>query len=380
MAETFGYSPNWMHELGPLPHQPSTLEGTLAAIPGLGSYIAYGQYLDAQKQRQQALKDQEAFRAERGVLGPGATPEDMFRVGARYSTPADLMGKSDEWAKLIEAKKTREAMQAGLDQIYGTQPTAQSGQPAELGIGQPVGGAPEAPASPDPQARIAQLKQTLRLYAGNPAYVSAINREIDKLETAAKPLIEHNYPIGGNKVQPHISYDSGRTWQPIPGSQSSDKFNPSTNQPFPRQLPEQLYKDYANHPQVKDANDLEQKMAPLTDYMIQFKKTGKSINANDAALAKAYLAVTTSLGNRAYAVDNKALAGLPNLGDRLGNMASSFFSGKDLTDQTRSEMFNYIVARYRQLDSTRQDQKALTVRRGAARGVTAEQIFGKEAD
>lgn len=40
----------------------------------------------------------------------------------------------------------------------------------------------------------------------------------------AKPMVEHNYPVADNQVQPHISLDSGQTWNPIPGSQPSAKF------------------------------------------------------------------------------------------------------------------------------------------------------------
>ena len=139
---------------------------------------------------------------------------------------------------------------------------------------------------------------------------------------------------------------------------------------------EQLYKDYSSNVQVKAANELEPKLKPTLLYMQQFKKTGKSVNAEDAAIAKLYLAATTSLGNRAYTMDKKELSALPSLGDRLGNMASSFFAGKDLTDTTRKEMVDVVVSRYKALDAARQEHKALTVRRGAARGYTADQIFG----
>lgn len=40
----------------------------------------------------------------------------------------------------------------------------------------------------------------------------------------AKTLIEHNFSVGNDMVQPHVSYDEGRTWQPLPGSQPSAKF------------------------------------------------------------------------------------------------------------------------------------------------------------
>lgn len=139
---------------------------------------------------------------------------------------------------------------------------------------------------------------------------------------------------------------------------------------------ESIYKDYANHPQVKEANDLEVKLNPIVDYMTDVVKTGKSVNANDAALAKLYIATTTPVGSRAYSMDQKALARLPDLGDRIGNVASSFFAGHDLTDQTRKEMFNYIKNHYQELDAARQSAKQMALKRGAARGVSAEQLFG----
>jgi hypothetical protein len=39
-----------------------------------------------------------------------------------------------------------------------------------------------------------------------------------------KPIVEHNFSVGDNLVQPHISLDNGRTWNPIPGSKPSSKF------------------------------------------------------------------------------------------------------------------------------------------------------------
>jgi len=236
-------------------------------------------------------------------------------------------------------------------------------------------------------------------------------------------MIDHSFSVNGPSgepmVQTHISRDRGVTWQPALGSSPSPKFarqvaptttiespvqthtdakgqlwelprggawrlakdesgNPITSRAPRDPRAEQLYKDYANHPEVKAAGELEAKMQPLADYMIQFKKTGQSVNANDAALAKAYLAATTSLGNRAYAIDKRELASLPNLGDRLGNMASSFFAGKDLTDQTRTEMFNYIVQRYKGLDAARHQHRTLITKRAQAGQVPIDQIFGGE--
>lgn len=38
------------------------------------------------------------------------------------------------------------------------------------------------------------------------------------------PLVNNEFPIGDNKVQPHVSHDNGKTWQPVPGSQPRPLF------------------------------------------------------------------------------------------------------------------------------------------------------------
>lgn len=188
---TYGFNPGWTNGLGGLPQEEqATSTSGLVGLPILQNYLAYGQILDAQKQRQQALADQTAFREARGALGPGSSPEDYGRVGLQYGSPKDLITGADEWQKIVESRKSREAMQTGLERIMGGGGAAPAAsQPVELGIGQPAGGAPGAPAPTgvrDVTDRLSQLKQLSVLYAGNPAAVTAINREIDKLEAAPK--------------------------------------------------------------------------------------------------------------------------------------------------------------------------------------------------
>ncbi len=193
------------------------------------------------------------------------------------------------------------------------------------------------------------MKEAAALYGkGTAAYNAAVQKHVDRVDSPTKVMV-------GPAAQ--TPADIARKNAP---------------------QAEALYKDYANHPQVKEAAELETKLKPLADYMVQFAKTGKSINANDAALSKAYLAATTSLGNRAYTLDTKALSALPDLGDRIGNMASSFFSGHDLTDQTRHDMFQVIRGRYQALDAARTAQKNSVISRAQARGIPKEQIFGTE--
>lgn len=388
MAETYGYDPGWTQGLGGMPKEPGSLQGVLASIPGLSSYLAMDQYLRSRREQDIADQERASFRQERAAIPAGSPASAYTGVALKYGDPRELLRSGDELVKIEEARKNREEGARMLRDVNRMATDGQEGSPGaavELGIGQPAGGAPEAPAKTPIETRIAQLRAMSEIpqVANNAAALTSIQREIDRLsqpKPEKTPLIQM-IPISATHEQPHISRDNGVTFNPIPGSAPRPIFNPATGPGgVPKGLPEQLYHDYSNHPQVKEANDLEQKIAPLADYMIDFKKTGRSINANDAALAKAYLAATTSLGNRAYTMDKRELGALPNLGDRIGNMASSFFAGKDLTDQSRTEMFNYIKSRYRQLDSARQNQKALTIRRGAARGVTPEQLFGKEPD
>lgn len=192
MPNTYGFNPGWTNGLGGLPQEEqATSPSGLVGLPILQNYLAYGQILDAQKQRQQALADQAAFREARGALGPGSSPEDYGRVGLQYGSPKDLITGADEWQKIVESRKSREAMQAGLERIYGGGGTGGApvgaapaqAEPQQLGMGFPAGGAHEtAPqAAPSAEDRIAQLNATRALYAGNPAYQSAIDREIDKL-------------------------------------------------------------------------------------------------------------------------------------------------------------------------------------------------------
>jgi hypothetical protein len=60
-------------------------------------------------------------------------------------------------------------------------------------------------------------------YANNPIVQQRLQAEIDRL-SSVKPMVEHNFSVGGDQVQPHISFDEGRSWQPIPGSKPSAKF------------------------------------------------------------------------------------------------------------------------------------------------------------
>lgn len=52
-----------------------------------------------------------------------------------------------------------------------------------------------------------------------------------------KPIIEHNFSVGDNLVQPHISLDGGVTWQPVAGSKPSAKFAKQVAPTFTQEAP-----------------------------------------------------------------------------------------------------------------------------------------------
>jgi hypothetical protein len=86
---------------------------------------------------------------------------------------------------------------------------------------------PPAPQNPQTvrEQRINYLRglSTIPQYANNPVAMQRVQSEIDRL-SSVKPMVEHNFAVGNDMVQPHISYDEGRNWQPIPGSKPSHKF------------------------------------------------------------------------------------------------------------------------------------------------------------
>lgn len=190
------------------------LEDVLGKIPGLAGYLGRQEFDQKQmfSQLQQAsgavtlanaLKKRqldEQFRREVAALGPGASPEEYGKVGLRYGQPEGLIRGADEYQKIVEARKSREAMQQGLERIMGGSraPTAapspiapdvqETQQAADQGLPAPQPQTPAAAPSGvrDVSARLDQLKQLSMLYASNPAAVTAINREIDKLEAPSK--------------------------------------------------------------------------------------------------------------------------------------------------------------------------------------------------
>lgn len=390
-----------------------SLESVLAGLPGIGGYEASRQrneqrdlsQLHQMGALQKILARQIAMQREQQLYGILSSDMPMEQ---KQRALMQIPGGLDIFHKALGVQKDQAALaQSGREAaVFAPENIARNtipGTPAITAPADELGGGPGAPAvasrvNLDALRRQAAMTgvKGLEAYSTHQALEEQRRASLAATEYAraeslasredqAQQSRDLRRDIAANRpdtpVQTHTDEKGmlwekprGRGWQPALGPDGKQLGGRVPTNP----AAEQIYRDYANHPQVKEASELEAKMKPLVDYMIAFKKTGASVNANDAALAKAYLAVTTSLGNRAYTLDQKQLAALPNLGDRIGNMASSFFAGKDLTDQTRTEMFDYIVQRYKALDAARQEHKTMTTRRGAARGVTPEQIFGTQ--
>lgn len=186
------------------------LEDVLGKIPGLAGYLGRQEFDQKQalEQIQQASgalslanalrnrQQDQLFRQEVAALGPGSSPEDYAKVALRRGSPTDLLKYSDDYQKLLDARKTREALQQGLERIMGGRPTSaaptitpdvqETQQAADQGLPAPQ---PRTVAPTGVSARLDQLKQLSMLYAGNPAAVTAINREMDKLESGATPSV-----------------------------------------------------------------------------------------------------------------------------------------------------------------------------------------------
>jgi hypothetical protein len=122
---------------------------------------------------------------------------------------------SDEYFALLSS----ELQQAGL--VDESNSVAEAGRQAKLVRAQT--GSHERANQPKPLTMQEQLDQTNQQLLSDPdnplllARQTALER-ILKINDKA-PLQNNHFPIGNGKEQPHISYDNGKTWQPIPGSQ-----------------------------------------------------------------------------------------------------------------------------------------------------------------
>jgi hypothetical protein len=119
---------------------PNSLEGVLASIPGLGGYLAKGQYdqqrtgqglqqagalLALQKHLHEQNQEQ-AFRTGLEGLGPNPTQEGLAGLAARFAAPRDVLareqGSLDRQAGIQAARDARaaslEQAKASADQMH----------------------------------------------------------------------------------------------------------------------------------------------------------------------------------------------------------------------------------------------------------------------
>lgn len=220
----------------------ASLESVLASIPGYGGYLAKRQMNQQQEatELQQASggtgllatiqKQQQDAQMRQLMTETGGDPEKAMDVALRTNN----IGAAHQLAPLVKMAQEKRMAQgtveglSALNEKYAT-PAATPAGPTQLGIDQPVAPAAEPAAARSPDSarlqRISYLKElsSMPKFANNPIVQQRMQAEIDKLETM-KPLVEHNFSVGENQVQPHQSFDNGVTWQPIPGSKPSAKF------------------------------------------------------------------------------------------------------------------------------------------------------------
>lgn len=180
------------------------LEDALAKIPGLAGYLGQQQFQQQQqtgqigqmgsllkiqemmRQRQQEQELNQALKASGGNLEQ-ALPAliQAGHIKGEHLTAAMKL--------LSDAQAKKEAIQAMKELNAPTTSAPQA--PVELGIGQPAGGAPEAPVSGSAPSgnedRIAKLKAMQVQYAGNSTAATAIQKEIDKLENTTQSPSVH---------------------------------------------------------------------------------------------------------------------------------------------------------------------------------------------
>ncbi len=212
----------------------SGLADVLAGIPGLGGFQARRAMMEQEDDAdirkagslqsilagQQQMKQKQAL--QQALVDSGGDVEKAIELAVKTGN-VEAAHQLAPLAKLAQEKRQGEQTRAGLAALSGPEAAPAAG-PQELGIGQPVQVAGADQAADPRQARVAHLNKLATLYATNPVVVQRIQAEIDKLEASKKPIIEHNFSVGNDMVQPHISHDEGRTWQPIPGSKPSSKF------------------------------------------------------------------------------------------------------------------------------------------------------------
>lgn len=193
----------------------------------LDSYEQQGQVIEQRKladlQQQQVrqgllAKLQEAQRQEslrRAVAGAGGDPEKAL-AAALQAGDVESAKQLAPIVKMAQESRQREETPRLLSQIMQQQPQAATAAPQELGMGQPVAQAGDAPAAPTgQQGRIQQLQAMTLIpqVANNPVVMQRLQAEIDKLQAAADaPPKKRDRIDGENLVQEEFT---GGQWAEV---------------------------------------------------------------------------------------------------------------------------------------------------------------------
>lgn len=216
----------------------------LADIPFYSAYAQRKQQIEAEPMQQlqqasaavnlgQAIQSAQASDQLKGLLAETGGDAEKAMAAAIKSGNIAAAQHLAPIVKIQQEQRMREetprllasinAPQAAAPAVAPVAPDIPTASPSDAMVNAPT------PASPAPQdaaaARISQLQKMLLIpqYANNPVVAQRLTAEIDRLQNQ-KPIIEQNFPVGDNKVQPHLSYDNGKTWTPLPGSQPTSKF------------------------------------------------------------------------------------------------------------------------------------------------------------
>lgn len=209
-------------------------------VPFLGGYVAAERESQDSRFRKlqqasvllnlhQRAQEQQQAEQLRSTLSTSNGDVEKVLQAALASGNINAAQKLAPLVKIRQEERQRQETARAFQQLYAgeTNPVSSPG-PQELGEGQPIATAGDDAVRPsDPMARnqerIRNLQRFMSVVGHNPVVAQRVQAEIDKLQSI-KPMIEHNFSIGDDRVQPHISYDEGRSWQPLPGSQPSAKF------------------------------------------------------------------------------------------------------------------------------------------------------------
>lgn len=177
----------------------ASLTGAQMAGRGLGRVVATAAGKDPRTKRERGQDALKQISAKLAASGVRVGTDEFFDI---LSSELQAAGLIDEAASVAAAKEDAALKRAQT----GAQSRANQPKPATM------------------QERLDQVNTQLLDDPDNPTLL-AMKKSLEKiLKVNNRPLIENNFPIGNDMVQPHLSHDDGVTWQPIPGSKPSHKF------------------------------------------------------------------------------------------------------------------------------------------------------------